>query len=43
MAEDRQLKAYRMKDIREGGAGFYIQWDADFLHPVRGVLTAPRD
>jgi 1,4-alpha-glucan branching enzyme len=43
MAEDLQVNAYITKDTAGGGAGFDSQWDADFLHPVRRVLSTQRD
>jgi 1,4-alpha-glucan branching enzyme len=27
----------------EGGAGFSTQWDANFVHPIRDVITQPED
>lgn len=43
IAEDMQQNEYLTKPTLEGGAGFGSQWDAGFVHPVRHVLTEPRD
>ncbi len=43
IAEDLQNNPYLTKPSGEGGAGFSTQWDANFVHPVRDVLTQPDD
>ncbi|MEB3282852.1 MAG: alpha-amylase family glycosyl hydrolase [Lyngbya sp.] len=43
IAEDLRNNEWITKDTGAGGAGFDAQWDPDFLHPVRGVITAPED
>lgn len=42
-AEDMQNNAYITKSTGEGGAGFDGQWNAQFVHPVRGTITGPDD
>ena len=43
IAEDLRNRAEITAPIEDGGAGFGAQWDAQFVHPVREVLIAPRD
>lgn len=43
IAEDLRLKDEITAPTAEGGAGFDTQWDADFVHPVREVLTVADD
>ncbi len=43
IAEDMQDSTWLVKDTGGGGAGFNSQWDAAFVHPIRAVLTSPRD
>ncbi len=39
IAEDLQNNDFLTKPEFEGGAGFSTQWDSEFVHPVREVLT----
>ncbi len=43
IAEDLQNNAYLTKSDIEGGAGFSTQWDANFVHPIRDVITQVDD
>src|SRR5690606_30197403 len=43
IAEDLQRNSWLTKPTSVGGAGFDSQWDAEFVHPVRRVLTTARD
>jgi len=43
IAEDLQNNSYLTKSDAEGGAGFSTQWDANFVHPIRDVLTQVDD
>jgi 1,4-alpha-glucan branching enzyme len=43
IAEDLQDNAFLTKPVDDGGAGFNAQWDARFVHAVRGVITASDD
>ena len=43
MAEDLQNNSYITKDTGAGGAGFDGQWNAQFVHPIRGSLQAVSD
>ncbi len=43
IAEDLQNNSYLTKSDSEGGAGFSSQWDAEFVHPIRDVITQPND
>lgn len=43
IAEDLQDNEWLTKTDGAGGAGFHTQWDAQFVHPVRRVLTNPTD
>ncbi len=42
IAEDLQGDP-AITSVDDGGAGFHAQWDAGFVHAVRGVLTAVDD
>ncbi|WP_031499125.1 alpha-amylase family glycosyl hydrolase [Bryobacter aggregatus] len=43
IAEDLQNNEYLTKATAEGGAGFHAQWTANFVHPLRQILTTPLD
>lgn len=43
IGEDLRNNAYVTKDTGAGGAGFDSQWDAQFVHPIRGAVTASND
>jgi len=43
IAEDLQDNAFLVKPPEAGGAGFNAQWDARFVHAVRGVIIAGDD
>ena len=43
IAEDLQNNSYITQSDAEGGAGFATQWDANFVHPIRDVLTQVDD
>jgi len=43
IAEDLQSNAWVTKDVGGGGAGFDAQWDAGFVHPIRGAIIPPDD
>jgi 1,4-alpha-glucan branching enzyme len=43
IAEDLQGNAWLTKASREGGAGFDSQWDARFVHTLRGAVIALDD
>ena len=43
IAEDLQNNAYLTKSDVDGGAGFSSQWDANFVHPIRDVITQSDD
>lgn len=43
IAEDLQNNDYLTKSDIEGGAAFSTQWDANFVHPIRDVITQPDD
>jgi 1,4-alpha-glucan branching enzyme len=43
IAEDLQNNPRLTEDTVHGGGGFDAQWDAGFVHPVRGVITAISD
>ncbi len=43
VAEDLRGNEWITKSTGEGGAGFGSQWDENFVHPVRRVLTAQND
>ncbi len=43
IAEDLQNNEFLTRSIDEGGAGFTMQWDARFVHPIRSAVTLPED
>ncbi len=43
IAEDLRSNEWITKDTGAGGAGFASQWDEQFVHPVREVLTTQED
>ncbi len=43
IAEDLQNNEWLTKSPDEGGAGFDLQWDAGFVHPVRFAAITPSD
>lgn len=43
IAEDLRSNPWLTKPTEEGGAGFHAQWDVNFVHPVREVVTLPGD
>jgi 1,4-alpha-glucan branching enzyme len=43
IAEDLRNNGWLTKPSEEGGAGFHAQWDANFVHPVRGIVTLALD
>ncbi|MEZ6089282.1 MAG: alpha-amylase family glycosyl hydrolase [Pirellulaceae bacterium] len=43
IAEDLQNNAYLTKPDSQGGASFSAQWDANFVHPIRDVITVSED
>lgn len=43
IAEDLQNNDWLTKSPGEGGAGFRMQWDAGFVHPVREALISMDD
>ncbi len=43
IAEDMRGNEWITKDSLWGGAGFHAQWDHEFVHTVRGALTAVSD
>jgi 1,4-alpha-glucan branching enzyme len=43
IAEDLHNNPWLTKDTSAGGAGFDAQWDAGFVHPIRGTLIVPHD
>jgi 1,4-alpha-glucan branching enzyme len=43
IAEDLRNNPWITKPAGENGAGFHAQWDANFVHPVRAVVTLPED
>lgn len=43
VAEDLRNNAYLTKKHGDGGAHFSTQWDANFVHPVRDVITQIED
>ncbi len=43
IAEDLQNNDWLTKPVGEGGAGFDLQWDAQFVHPVRKCMIANDD
>ena len=43
IAEDLRNNSWITKPVEEDGAGFHCQWDANFVHPVRDVVTQAQD
>ncbi len=43
ISEDLRNDAWLTRPTGWGGAGFDSQWDGDFVHPVRSVLSNPFD
>ena len=43
IAEDLQDSEYLTKATSDGGAGFDLQWDARFVHPIRRLVSTPND
>jgi 1,4-alpha-glucan branching enzyme len=43
IAEDLQNSADLVRATSDGGAGFGSQWDAGFVHPVRGAMIVSDD
>jgi 1,4-alpha-glucan branching enzyme len=43
VAEDLRDNAWLTKRPEEGGAGFSTQWDAKFVHPIRGAVATMDD
>lgn len=43
IAEDLRSNDWITRPPEEGGAGFGSQWDEQFVHPVRAVLSAQED
>jgi len=43
IAEDLRSNEWVTKETGAGGAGFGSQWDEQFVHPVRAVLTCRED
>lgn len=43
IAEDLQGNEYLVKSTGAGGAGFYTQWNAAFVHPIREVMIQVED
>jgi 1,4-alpha-glucan branching enzyme len=43
IAEGMHKNTWVTKDAGAGGAGFNAQWDADFVHHVRGAIISPDD
>lgn len=43
IAEDLRTNPWLTKPTEENGAGFHAQWDANFVHPVREVVTLMQD
>ena len=43
IAEDLQNSDWITKPTSEGGAGFDMQWDARFVHPIRELVIQPSD
>lgn len=41
IAEDLRSNEWLTKSTGEGGAGFGSQWDEQFVHPIRALLTTP--
>jgi 1,4-alpha-glucan branching enzyme len=43
IAEDLRNNPWIVKPTEENGAGFHAQWDANFVHPVRAMVTLVQD
>ncbi|HVW64616.1 MAG TPA: alpha-amylase family glycosyl hydrolase [Nitrosospira sp.] len=43
IAEDMQQNEWLTRDTDAGGAGFTSQWDAGFVHPIRGAIVPGYD
>jgi 1,4-alpha-glucan branching enzyme len=43
IAEDLQNNDWLTKNVADGGAGFDLQWDANFVHPVRRCVIPMDD
>src|SRR4029450_501726 len=43
ISEDLQNNEWLTKDVGAGGAGFGVQWDANFVHPIRQAVITPED
>ncbi len=43
IAEDLRSNPWITKSTQENGAGFHSQWDANFVHPIRDVVTQMQD
>ena len=43
IAEDLRNNPWLTKPAEDGGAGFHAQWDANFVHPIRGIVTLAQD
>ncbi|MEL6444279.1 MAG: alpha-amylase family glycosyl hydrolase [Bacteroidota bacterium] len=43
IAEDLHTNHAITQPVEQGGAGFGSQWDAQFVHPIRGALITPDD
>lgn len=43
IAEDLRDSDWLTKSSGEGGAGFDMQWDARFVHPIRRLVCSPND
>jgi 1,4-alpha-glucan branching enzyme len=43
IAEDLRDNPWLVRDVDAGGAGFSSQWDAQFVHPVRRIMSAGDD
>ncbi len=43
IAEDLQNSDGLTKPTSDGGAGFDLQWDARFVHPIRRLVCSPSD
>jgi 1,4-alpha-glucan branching enzyme len=43
IAEDLQNNEFITKRTADGGAGFDLQWDSQFVHPIRKLVCTPFD
>jgi len=43
IAEDLQNSDYLTRPTSDGGAGFDLQWDARFVHPIGQLVSTPND